>query len=104
MHATVRFGIDGVWVGADNSSSYFAMPVDPGLHHLCASWQTVLRGAKSTTGVTSLTVEPDKVYYFEAKVTVTSEKTPVLFDVSPLDEDEGQFVLSHSRRSTWTAK
>ena len=40
MHATVRFGMDGAWVGANSGNSYFALTVDPGVHHSCASWQS----------------------------------------------------------------
>jgi len=36
---TTRFGIDGNWVGATQANSYFLVFVDPGEHHLCASWQ-----------------------------------------------------------------
>ena len=42
MYATVRFGMDGAWVGANYGNSYFALTVDPGVHHLCASWQSSL--------------------------------------------------------------
>ena len=36
---TTRMGIDGRWVGATHGNSYLFMTVDPGEHHLCASWQ-----------------------------------------------------------------
>ena len=39
-NATVRLGMDGTWTGADNRTSYFVMEVTPGVHHLCASWQS----------------------------------------------------------------
>ena len=37
---TTRMGIDGEWVGATHGNSYFSVSVDPGEHHLCASWQS----------------------------------------------------------------
>jgi hypothetical protein len=32
---TTRFGLDGNWIGATQSNSYFYISVDPGEHHLC---------------------------------------------------------------------
>jgi hypothetical protein len=93
MHATVRLGIDGAWVGANNGNSYFALPVDPGVHHLCASW------AGKNVDATSFTAEPGQVYYFGAKVTVNS-KYSVTFGLSPLNEDEGKYLVKESKLST----
>jgi hypothetical protein len=42
MHATVRLGMDGAWVGANYGNSYFALTVAPGVHHLCASRGDIL--------------------------------------------------------------
>lgn len=88
MHATVRFGMDGAWVGADHGNSYFALEVTPGLHHLCASWQSGFRG--KDVDLTSFTAEPGKDYYFSADVTVASKEV-VLFDLSQLNDDKGQY-------------
>jgi len=70
MYATVRFGLDGAWAGANNNNSYFAVTVDPGVHHLCVSWQSTLRMLKKSIDVASFTAEPGKVYYFAANVKV----------------------------------
>ncbi len=56
--ATIRFGMDGSWVGANNGNSYFALTVDPGVHHLCASWQSVLGRLKKNVDLTLFTAEP----------------------------------------------
>jgi hypothetical protein len=90
MHATVRFGMDGAWVGADNGTSYFVLEVTPGLHHLCASWQSAFRRLKRDVDLTSFTAEPGKDYYFSADVTVAS-KEEVLFGLSQLNDDKGQY-------------
>jgi len=37
---TTRFSLDGAWIGATHTSSYFYVAVDPGQHHLCAGWQS----------------------------------------------------------------
>jgi hypothetical protein len=93
MHATVRLGMDGAWVGANHGNSYFALTVDPGVHHLCASW-----GGKNVDA-TSFTAEPGQVYYFGAKVTVNSRYS-VTFGLSQLNEDEGKYLVKGSKLST----
>jgi hypothetical protein len=65
--ATVRYGLDGAWAGADYGSSYFAVPIEPGAHHLCASWE----GDKHGVSALSFTAEAGKTYYFAAQIAVT---------------------------------
>ena len=71
QHATVPLGLDGAWAGANNDNSYFVANVDPGVHHLCVSWQSSLKMLKKSIDVASFTAEPGKVYYFAANVTLT---------------------------------
>ncbi len=103
MHATVRFGIDGAWAGANNGNSYFALTVDPGVHHLCASWQSTLETLKKNVDLTSFTAEPGKVYYFAAQVTVNSRNS-VTFGLSQLNEDEGRYRVANLKLSTSKTK
>jgi hypothetical protein len=99
MYATVRFGMDGAWVGANHGQSYFALTVDPGVHHLCASWQSSLRSVKKNVDLTSFTAEPGHVYYFAAQVTVASRDN-MIFGLSQLNEDEGKYRVKESKLST----
>jgi hypothetical protein len=99
MHATVRFGVDGAWVGANYGNSYFALTVDTGVHHLCASWQSSLGGLKKNVDLTSFTAEPGRVYYFAAQVTVASRDS-MIFGLSQLNEDEGRYRVKESKLST----
>jgi hypothetical protein len=99
MYATVRFGMDGAWVGADYSNSYFALTVDPGVHPLCASWQSSLGRLKKNVDLTSFTAEPGQVYYFAAQVTVASRDS-MIFGLSQLNEDEGKYRVKLSKLST----
>jgi len=63
----IRFGMDGAWVGADKGSSYFALDVPPGEHHLCAAWQPDFGESIPAPMLVTFTAEAGKVYYFEAK-------------------------------------
>ena len=94
MYATIRFGLDGAWAGANNNNSYFVVPVDPGVHHLCVSWQSALPSLKKSIDVASFTAEPGKVYYFAANVRVipVGENAATYdFGLSQLDDDAGQY-------------
>ena len=115
---TTRFAIDGAWVGATHTNSYFYVFVDPGEHHLCANWQSARTGLswmgpKRSTAATGFTAEADKTYYFRAQDilhteqdnnvnTIKSEPEVLL---SPLDSDEAQVLMntfsfssSHSKK------
>jgi hypothetical protein len=107
MYATVRFGMDGAWVGANNNNSYFTLDVAPGVHHLCASWQSALRRIEKNVDVASFTAEPGKVYYFAADVKVipTGENTAdITFGLLQLDEDKGKYRVKAWKLATWKSK
>ncbi len=105
MTATVRFGMDGAWAGANNNNSYFTLDVAPGVHHLCASWQSALGRIAKNVDVASLTAEPGKVYYFAADVKVTptgDNNVNIDFSLSPLDDDKGKYRVKAWKLATWT--
>ena len=94
MYATVRFGLDGAWVGANKNNTYFSVNVDPGAHHLCVSWQSALGMLKKSIDVASFTAETGKVYYFAANVKVipTGDNSANYdFGLTQLNDDEGQY-------------
>lgn len=97
--ATIRWGMDGAWVGADNGNSYFVLSVDPGVHHLCANWQSVFRVLKKNVDLTSFTAEAGRAYYFQADVNVESKES-VSFALSPLNEDKGKYLVETFAQST----
>ena len=107
MYATVRFGMDGAWAGANSNNSYFAVAVDPGVHHLCVSWQSALSMLKKSIDVASFTAEPGKVYYFAANVIVTptgGNNVNLDFNLSPLDDDAGQYRVKAWKVATATPR
>jgi hypothetical protein len=118
--ATVRFGLDGNWVGANYGESYFAVSIDPGVHHLCASWE----GNKRGVGATSFTAEAGKTYYFAAEIAVTTSGGTVYapsgapggppmmgassvsssFALTELSDDEGKYRVKAWKLSNSRAK
>ena len=107
---TMRFGVDGEWAGADKGDSRFAVDVVPGVHHVCANWQSGQEDEARRVGLDSFTAEAGKVYYYEIKIVrkkpvANNMGGPTLTDVtfvfSKVDEDEGKFRVKASPPSTW---
>ena len=126
---TFRYGLDGAWVGANKGNSYFVLSVDPGVHHLCVSPQTVSSKGRMTVGIASFTAEPDKVYYYSAQLSVMGGSagayipptagpngtmnagrsvggSPGVVSINfvPLDDDSGKYRVKAWKLSTWKAK
>jgi len=114
----VRFGMDGAWAGANKGDSYFTMTIDPGVHHLCASWQTDSgRMKKNSVGMDSFTAEAGKIYYYQFKFTLNGHGYPgatgpgvrsggggmdmdYSFEFRAASEDEGKYHIKASKLST----
>ncbi|HYM78402.1 MAG TPA: hypothetical protein VE377_20680 [Candidatus Dormibacteraeota bacterium] len=98
---TTRLGVDGVWVGANRGDSYFYVSVDPGEHHLCASWQSWVGFSMRETGAAAhFTAEPGQTYYFRVRNTWLREHGVSHVELTPLDSDEGQLLASRYAFST----
>jgi hypothetical protein len=89
--------------GATHGNSYLYFSVDPGVHHLCASWQravALFQGRK--TAAAHFTAEAGQTYYFSAKNIYTRDG-PTDMSLDPIDRDEGQLLAkqfaSRSQRS-----
>lgn len=89
---TTRVGMDGQWVGATHGDSYFYFSVDPGVHHLCASWQGGEETSRNTAAA-HFTAEAKGVYYFAAKDS-SQYRGSASITFNLLDSDEGQFLAS----------
>jgi len=110
--ATTRFGVDGTWVGANYSDSYFTVNVDPGVHHVCGNIQASALWFglfKKAVDMATFTAEAGKVYYFTATVNVTrnggsgaDENRDFKFGFSQVNEDEGKYRVKAFKLSTWT--
>lgn len=100
---TTRAGLDGKWVGATHGNSYLYFSVDPGVHHLCASWQTaVILGKGHMTAAAHFTADAGGVYYFEVKNTFFGGDNQSMTDLTltPLDSDEGEILANQFALST----
>jgi hypothetical protein len=97
---TTMASLDGQWVGATHGDSYFYFSVDPGEHHLCASWQTkVLLGQDLQTAAAHFVAAPGGVYYFQVKNKGGSYRKAGT-SLEPLDSDEFLLLASTFSFST----
>jgi hypothetical protein len=87
---TVKVGVDGSWLGANNSFSYFSFSVDPGEHHLCMSVQ----GDHKQGSAGSFTATAGQSHYFRLSLEETGWK------LKTLDPALGQFLIASSALST----
>jgi hypothetical protein len=103
---TTKVGVDGPWVGANKSDSYFFFPVEPGDHHLCLVWQSALKRYSKKVSLTNFSAEAGKAYYFRARVLEHDERLGAWFtlDMEPVNNDEGQLLIGSSALSTSHAK
>ena len=87
---TTRIGIDGAWVGANKNSSYFAVSVEPGEHHVCASVQS-FRG--HPVGFVHFTAEAGNIYYFGGRV-LYGEGSDLYFSLGAIDSDQARYLIN----------
>jgi hypothetical protein len=88
--AAARTGLDGSWAGANKNSSYFAVSVEPGEHHVCADVQTPRGIPGVPVGLLHFTAEAGRVYYFDARVVYGAES--YLF-LGAIDSDQAKYLI-----------
>ncbi|MFZ0772776.1 MAG: DUF2846 domain-containing protein [Candidatus Sulfotelmatobacter sp.] len=96
---TTKIGIDGAWVGANKNSSYFAVSVEPGEHHVCTNVQS-FRG--HPVGLVHFMAEAGKVYYFDARV-VYGEGADLYFFLGAVDSDQARYLIDSLSLSVSTS-
>ena len=95
-YPTSKFAIDGAWVGADHSDSYFAVSVDPGEHHLCATLQSSL--VDERVELAHFVAEAGKVYYYRTRLVLS--RSVELLELELIDSDQGRYLVGSFPMST----
>jgi hypothetical protein len=100
---TIRVGLDGAWIGANQGNSHFSFSVAPGEHHLCSNVQSKAADYSSLYSLANFTAEAGTIYYFRTRAWTSS--TAVFLDLEALNSDEGRYlvaetppVISHPKR------
>ena len=100
---TTRLAVDGRWVGATHSDSYFYFPVEPGEHHLCAIWQPGGLGTAVRSGAAHFTAEAGHVYYFRAQ-NGSREDGIRTIEFGRVDSDEEKLLIRQYAFSSSSVK
>jgi hypothetical protein len=89
---TMRVGVDGNWVGANDGKSYFFFPVEPGEHNICSEWQsgTFKKSSERVGEAMHLTAEAGKTYYL--RLIFSYQRMSLEME----DEAEGHFLIGSS--------
>lgn len=93
-------GLDGAWVGQTRKSSYFAVSVAPGEHHVCADVHTPRGIPGVPMGFLHFTAEAGRIYYFDARVVYGTES--YLF-LDAVDSDQANYLIDSLPLSVSTA-
>jgi hypothetical protein len=89
---TIRIGLDGSWIGANQGNTHFSFSVLPGEHHLCSNWQSSVKTFSSLYSLANFTAEAGKVYYFRTRIW-NADKSFVYLDLDPVNSDEGSYLV-----------
>ena len=91
--AVIKIGVDAQWTGAVRGNSFIAASVSPGIHHLCANWQTHEKALSEVVVLSPLEAEAGKTYFFAAHITQNTQLGGSSgLNLSPINEDEGRML------------
>jgi len=100
---TTRIGLDGQWVGANHGNTYFYFLVDPGVHNLCANWQSTFGRFSKLASAVSLMAETGQVYYFQTKVDERTHDNPSVW-MEAVDPAEAKLLIASASLSNFHPK
>lgn len=90
---TIKWGLDGAWVGATQHRLYFRMTLEPGEHRLCAEWQVPDKISKSTIfGAATLHAKAGETYYYRAESVHRGPLNVATLSLLPVTRDEGALL------------
>jgi hypothetical protein len=92
---TIRIGLDGSWIGANQGNTHFSFSVLPGEHHLCSNWQSSLKRFSSLHSLANFTAKAGQVYYFRTRL-LDADKSFIYLDLDPVNSDEGRYLVAAS--------
>ena len=93
---TMRVGVDGTWVGANDNKSYFFFQVPGGDHNFCTEWQSgaFKKSSERVGEAVHLMAEAGKTYYLRLNFSYQRMQLELT------DEAEGHFLIGSSLFAT----
>lgn len=102
VNKKVNIGLDGSWIAATDANSHISFTVDPGVHHLCAAWDShAFMSDESQTLLLRLNAEAGHIYYLSYRALLTQ---PGMAFFQPVDDDDGPFLVQRTEVATSTLK
>jgi hypothetical protein len=99
-YPTTKIGLDGAWVGANHSNSYFSIAVEPGEHHVCAALQSSI--VEDRSEFAHFTAEAGKIYYYRTRLVMSRQVE--LLELDLIDSDQGKYLIASYPLSVSTRK
>ena len=87
----MNVAMDGAWVGANHTNSYFSVSVEPGEHHACVIMQ-YLRMSQHAE-LAHFTAEAEKAYYYRTRL-IPGGVGVELIELSAIDSDQGKYLVA----------
>jgi hypothetical protein len=105
QHYVLKIALDGAWVGAYKNNSYFSVPVEPGVHHVCVEVQSDYP-VGNLIALAHFTAELGQTYYFRTRFLsgINGFNGPPYVELDPLDSDEAKYLISYYPLSISSAK
>jgi hypothetical protein len=100
----LQYGLDGQSIGATRGFSHISVSIAPGDHHLCASGNGPVFTADPLPSFFALHVEAGKTYFVSTRLALYSGYGVAVLDISRLNDDEGRYLVSISKRTLFTKK
>jgi hypothetical protein len=88
-----KIGLDGAWVGVNKDSSYFAVSVEPGEHHVCADVHPHRGIPGHPVEFVHFTADAGRAYYFNARVVYGFGGETYLF-LGAVDSDQAKYLIA----------
>ena len=98
----LTLGMDGQWIAATHGFSHTAISIPAGDHHFCVSNSPPIVSPDALPAMLGLHVEAGKTYFVRGRL-ARWEGFAVL-DLTEINEDEGRYLVSMSKRSLFTKK
>ncbi|MGC1383893.1 MAG: hypothetical protein WA823_08945 [Candidatus Acidiferrales bacterium] len=102
---TIKWGLDGAWVGATQHLLYFRMTIEPGEHRLCSEWQAPDTVSKRTIfGAAILHARAGQTYYYRAQSIYWGALSMATLSLLPVGRDQGALLDSQKGYSNFALK
>ena len=89
-YPTVKFALDGAWIGANHGNSYFSVVIDPGQHHMCVNLQSNL--VQQRVELAHFTATADTIYYYRTRLVMS--RSVELLELDAIDSDQGKYLIA----------